>query len=61
MHNFGRGMWRRVGDYERVQLPLINKMNQYNIYMYLMQLNKDKEIKSYREKKLQNKNTENSK
>ena len=23
MHNFGRGMWRRVGDYERIQKPMI--------------------------------------
>jgi hypothetical protein len=21
MQNFGRGMWRRVGDYERIQKP----------------------------------------
>lgn len=23
MQNFGRGMWRRVGDYERIQVPQI--------------------------------------
>lgn len=22
MQNFGRGMWRRVGDYERIQKPI---------------------------------------
>ena len=28
MQNFGRGMWRRVADYDRIQAPKIAK-NQY--------------------------------
>jgi hypothetical protein len=58
MHNFGRGMWRRVGDYERIQVPLIEKMNQYQIYTHLMQLRKQKEIKEYREKILKKVNAD---
>jgi hypothetical protein len=37
MQNFGRGMWRRVGDYERIQVPLINKNYELEKYLGLME------------------------
>jgi hypothetical protein len=38
MQNFGRGMWRRVGDYDRVRVPMIEQqvrieqLQQYILY-----------------------------
>jgi hypothetical protein len=29
MQNFGRGMWRRVGDYERLQIPRNVRLQNY--------------------------------
>lgn len=55
MHNFGRGMWRRVGDYERIQKPMIlqqaqmEKIQQFVEYQAV--LKKQKEIKEYLAKK----------
>jgi hypothetical protein len=37
MQNFGRGMWRRVGDYERTQVPIINKNYELEKYLGLME------------------------
>ena len=54
MHNFGRGMWRRVGDYERINTPVlmrIQKMQQYELY--LQQVKRREEIDAYRQKMLQ--------
>ena len=45
MQNFGRGMWRRVGDYERIQVPRINKNYELEKYLVLMEY-----IKQQREK-----------
>ena len=27
MHNFGRGMWRRISDYEKLQAPIISQQS----------------------------------
>lgn len=39
MHNFGRGMWRRVGDYERIQQPIL--VQQYIQHQLLLQKQKE--------------------
>jgi hypothetical protein len=33
MRNFGTGMWRRIGDYERIQVPQL--IQQAKIQQYL--------------------------
>jgi len=56
MQNFGRGMWRRLNDYD-----VINQINRQNIqaqeYLaykeYQIKLNRQKQINAYREKILQ--------
>jgi hypothetical protein len=61
MQNFGRGMWRRLNDYD-----VINQINRQNIqaqeYLaykeYQMKLNRQKQINAYREKILQDKRRE---
>jgi hypothetical protein len=61
MQNFGRGMWRRLNDYD-----VINQINRQNIqaqeYLaykeYQMKLNRQKQINAYREKILQDKRIE---
>ena len=40
MQNFGRGMWRRVGDYERIHVPIIHKNYELERYLALMEYNK---------------------
>jgi hypothetical protein len=35
MQNFGRGMWRRVGDYERIQVP--KNVQLYNYLAFLQE------------------------
>ena len=53
MQNFGRGMWRRVGDYERIHVPIIHKNYELERYLALMEYNKQQRqkqnINSYRE------------
>jgi hypothetical protein len=61
MQNFGRGMWRRLNDYD-----VINQINRQNIqaqeYLaykeYQIKLNRQKQINAYREKILQEKRRE---
>jgi hypothetical protein len=61
MQNFGRGMWRRLNDYD-----VINQINRQNIqaqeYLaykeYQMKLNRQKQINAYREKIIQEKRRE---
>ena len=36
MQNFGRGMWRRIGDFEKFNVPQINN-NEVQQYLYLME------------------------
>ena len=43
MRNFGRGMWRRVGDFEKPHAPQINKHNQIQEYLALMQYLKQRQ------------------
>jgi len=53
MQNFGRGMWRRVGGYERIHVPMIHKNYELERYLALMEYNKQQRQKqnlnSYRE------------
>ena len=42
MHNFGRGMWRRVGDYERIQSPLL----QARVQQYLAFIEQQKKVEA---------------
>ena len=57
MQNFGRGMWRRVGDYERVQKPLLlqqarlEQLQQFVEYQTI--LKKYKDVQRIRQKNLQ--------
>ena len=61
MQNFGRGMWRRLNDYD-----VINQIKRQNIqtqeYLaykeYQMKLNRQQQINAYREKILQEKRRE---
>jgi hypothetical protein len=57
MQNFGRGMWRRVGDFERIQVPQIIKETQIQQALlnkeYISQLQRQKEIQEYRKKMLE--------
>ena len=57
MQNFGRGMWRRVGDYERVQKPLLlqqARLEQWQQFVeYQTILKKYKDVQRIRQKKLQ--------
>ena len=39
MHNFGRGMWRRVGDYERIQRNIIQQSSFEQFIKYQVPLN----------------------
>lgn len=65
MKNFGRGMWRRVGDFERINIPqILNSQNQESIKHYLDYLEFQKAIKrreainKYREQILKDVNSE---
>ena len=46
MQNFGRGMWRRVGDFERIHTPQINKQQQLQHYLALLEYNQKKQLQS---------------
>jgi len=37
MKNFGKGMWRRVGDYDKLYVPQINKNNELQYYLALLE------------------------
>jgi hypothetical protein len=56
MQNFGRGMWRRVGDFERIQVPQIIKEIQLQQSLqykeYMIHLQRQKYIEEYRKKTL---------
>lgn len=45
MQNFGRGMWRRVGDYEKIHVPIINKNTELEYYLALMEYHKKQRLK----------------
>jgi hypothetical protein len=57
MQNFGRGMWRRVGDFERIQVPQIIKHSQLQQALqykeYITNLQQQKYIEEYRKKMLE--------
>jgi len=48
MQNFGRGMWRRVGDYERIQAPMLlqhSRVEQWQKFLlYQEYLKKQKQM-----------------
>ena len=46
MQNFGRGMWRRVGDYQRIHVPLIHKNYELERYLALMEYNKQLRVQN---------------
>jgi hypothetical protein len=52
MHNLGRGMWRRVGDFERIQVPQILRQSQFEqalLYQeYIKKLQRHNRIQEYR-------------
>ena len=59
MHNFGRGMWRRLGDFERIQSPQILKQMQLEQYIYYIEnLQRQARIKAYRENILKQMNSQ---
>jgi len=62
MHNFGRGMWRRLGDFERIQSPQILKQMQLEQYLhyieYMEVLQRQAKIKAYRENMLKKMNSQ---
>ena len=37
MQNFGRGMWRRVGDYERLHKPVLLEQSRVEQLQYFAQ------------------------
>jgi hypothetical protein len=37
MHNFGRGMWRRVGDFERIQKPILIEQSRLEQWQQFIQ------------------------
>jgi hypothetical protein len=37
MQNFGRGMWRRVGDYERIQKPILLQQSRLEQWQQFVQ------------------------
>jgi hypothetical protein len=37
MQNFGRGMWRRVGDYDRIQKPMILQQSRLEQWQQFVQ------------------------
>lgn len=61
MQNFGRGMWRRVGDYERVQKPILLQQARIEQLQKMIEyqaiLKRQKDIKEYREKMLNQTNS----
>ena len=61
MHNFGRGMWRRLGDFERIQSPQILKQMQLEQYLhyieYMEVLQRQAKIKAHRENILKQMNS----
>jgi hypothetical protein len=54
MQNFGRGMWRRVGDYERLQKPILlqqSRLEQWQQFVqYQTMLKKQQEVKEQQQK-----------
>jgi hypothetical protein len=62
MQNFGRGMWRRVADYDRIQAPKIakNQYLQYQQYLAIVQYQKQRQanINAYREQLLKKVNSQ---
>ena len=62
MQNFGRGMWRRVADYDRIQAPKIakNQYLQYQQYLAIVQYQKQRQanINAYREQMLKKVNSQ---
>jgi len=57
MQNFGRGMWRRVGDYDRIQKPIIIQQSRLEQLQKLVQyqnfLNQQKNRNSIKSAKLE--------
>jgi len=48
MQNFGRGMWRRVGDYERIQKPVLlqqSRMEQWEQFIKYQTMLKQQKLK----------------
>jgi len=37
MQNFGRGMWRRVGDFERIQKPVLLQQSRLEQWQHFIQ------------------------
>ena len=46
MHNFGRGMWRRVGDFQRIHQPVLDRAQvlqlRLDYYLKQQQINEQK-------------------
>ena len=59
MQNFGRGMWRRVADYDRIQAPKNVKIH-YQQYLAIVQYQKQRQsnINAYREQMLKKVNSQ---
>ena len=46
MKHFGRGMWRRVGDFERIYTPQITKQQQHQEYISLLEKNQKTQLQN---------------
>ena len=57
MYNLGRGMWRRIGDFERIRIPQLEQQLKLQQYLAFIEFQKEKkrqdDIRSYRNSILQ--------
>ena len=59
MHNFGRGMWRRVGDYEKHNLYYNTQLQHYLAFIEYQKLKQRQDaVNFYREKMLKSVNSQ---
>ncbi len=47
MHNLGRGMWRRVGDFERLRVPQLEQQLKLQQYLAFIEFQKEKKRQDY--------------
>ena len=59
MQNFGRGMWRRVGDYQRIQSPQIVRDNQIQQLQQYLAIAEQQKYYTYKQQSTQINNTNN--
>jgi len=55
MQNFGRGMWRRVGDFERLHAPQLLQQQRIEQWMYFREYQRALKIQQARKELLEKK------